>query len=618
MGQAIAGDRGRGAAGLGSARAARRGGRGRGAPGGRGRGQGRGRERGVGRGARVDLARGAARHLPVASALRSPVGSVFGAALGSVFGARPGLLLGSLFGLLLGLLFGLLLGLPLAACSPGSRSPTAGSAASASAATAPAPRPGESPLVASYHVRWQPGDQSLLVEATLRGVAGPLLVVERSMVPYVRELQLAAGDEGAAAWRPLSLAVQPIPAPPCASRCRLRYRFALGEAARDLGDLDWAGMHGSLVEAPPGSWLIAPAMPAAVGPGEPGPRLQFTVETPPGSAFATGVFRAPGGAAGLAPAAPAAPAEAPATWQLSLRDLWTSPYSAFGAMTVHSLAVPGGALQVALSAELGDGTAILPRETILAWVGDGARAVATYWGRFPMPGALVLLASGGGGRVGGGKTLAGGGGTVAMRVGQRATVATLERDWVLVHELAHLGFPSVPRQHLWAQEGIASYVEPFARVRAGLLDERAAWRGLLEGLPSGLPEPGDRGLDFTPTWGRTYWGGALFWFLCDLELRKRSAGKLGLEHALRGILAAGGNNAVHWSLQKTLALGDRATGHDVLTATYEAMKADPHPVDLEALFAQLGARLDGERVIFDDQAPLAKVRQAITFGTDPK
>lgn len=572
MGQAIAGDRGRGAAKLGSARAERRG------------GQAGGRAIGA-----------PVAHLPALACQRARA-------------LACQRVVSLVVALVLALVVALVGGSALAACSPGSRSPTAGSAAS-SATAAPVARPGESPLVASYRVRWRPDDESLLVEASLRGVAGPLLVVERSMAPYVRGLQLAAGDEGVAAWRPLSLEVQPIPAPPCAGRCRLRYRFALGEAARDLGDLDWAGMHGSLFEAPPGSWLIAPAMPAAVGPGEPGPRLQFTVETPPGSAFATGVFRAPVGDA---------PADTPATWQLTLRDLWTSPYSAFGAMTVHSLAVPGGALQVALSAELGAGTAALPSETILAWVSDGARAVATYWGRFPMPGALVLLASGGGGRVGGGKTLAGGGGTVAMRVGQRATVATLERDWVLVHELAHLGFPSVPRQHLWAQEGIASYVEPFARVRAGLLDERAAWRGLLEGLPSGLPEPGDRGLDFTPTWGRTYWGGALYWFLCDLELRKRSAGKLGLEHALRGILAAGGNNAAHWSLQKTLALGDRATGHDVLTTTYQAMRADPHPVDLEALFAQLGARLDGERVIFDDQAPLAQVRKEITFGTDPK
>lgn len=503
-----------------------------------------------------------------------------------------------------------------AACSS-SRPANPGAAAAAGATDAAtdaaaeggAPRPGESTLVASYAVRWEPADGSLFVEARMKRVAGPLLVVERGMAPYVHELAVAAGEEGPADWRPLSLDAQPIPAPPCAAACRVRYRFALREAARAVGDLDWAGMHGALVEAPPATWLIAPAMPAAVAPDEPGPRVRFTVETPPGEAFATGVFRAPDGAQAPSP---------PTAWQITLRDLWTSPYSAFGAMTLHSLPVPGPGASAELQVALANGETAVPREALLRWVAEGARAVSLYWGQFPMPGALVLLAISGGRRGGGGKTLAGGGGTVALRVGARATLASLERDWVLVHELAHLGFPSVPRQHLWAQEGIASYVEPFARVRAGLLDERAAWRSLLEGLPSGLPAPGDRGLDLTPTWGRIYWGGALYWFLCDVEIRKRTAGKRGLEHALRAILAAGGNNAARWPLRKTLELGDQALGltPGVLVAQYEAMRGAPYPVDLGALFAQLGARLDGDRVIFDDAAPLAKVRKAITFGTD--
>lgn len=426
-------------------------------------------------------------------------------------------------------------------------------------------------------------------------VAGPLLVFERGMASYLHDLEVAAVPAAGAApsWSRLPVAQSPIAAPVCATACRVRYRFALREAALATGDLDWAGMHGELVEAPPSTWLVAPAMPAQGPP----PRIRFSVTAPPGEGFATGVFRTPGAAA---------------SWEISLDDLWTSPYSAFGALTSHPIAVPGGTLELAI----GPGETELSRAELARWVADGARAVSTYWGRFPMPGALVLIAITEGGRAGGGKTLSGGGGTVVMRVGSRATLPRLQRDWVLVHELSHLGFPSVPRQHLWAQEGIASYVEPFARVRAGLLDERAAWRGLIEGLPNGLPAAGDRGLDHTPTWGRMYWGGALYWFLCDVAIRKRTAGKLGLEHALRGILAAGGNNAVRWSLLDTLELGDRAIGHAVLVPQYEAMKAAPYPVDLDALFVQLGVRVDGDQVIFDDAAPLAGIRQAMAHGTD--
>lgn len=84
----------------------------------------------------------------------------------------------------------------------------------------------------------------------------------------------------------------------------------------------------------------------------------------------------------------------------------------------------------------------------------------------------------------------------------------LRRDWVVAHELVHLGFPSVDESHHWMEEGLATYVEPIARARAGQLLAAKVWSDLVEGLPQGLPAPGDRGLDHTPTWGRTYWGGA--------------------------------------------------------------------------------------------------------------
>ena len=49
------------------------------------------------------------------------------------------------------------------------------------------------------------------------------------------------------------------------------------------------------------------------------------------------------------------------------------------------------------------------------------------------------------------------------------------------------------------------YVEPIARVDAGNLDVKTVWRELVEGLPQGLPQPGDRVLDYTHTWGAHTW-----------------------------------------------------------------------------------------------------------------
>jgi hypothetical protein len=155
---------------------------------------------------------------------------------------------------------------------------------------------------------------------------------------------------------------------------------------------------------------------------------------------------------------------------------------------------------------------------------------------------------------------------------------------------------------------MATYVEPLARA----LPPEKIWGDLVDGLPQGLPRPGDRGLDFTPTWGRTYWGGALFFLLADVEIHTRTRNQKGLRDALRGIVAAGGNMHEEWPIARVLAVADGATGVPVLRELYDQMKASPHPVDLPDLWKRLGVVKEGGRVRFDDTAPLAAVRRAIT------
>ena len=58
-----------------------------------------------------------------------------------------------------------------------------------------------------------------------------------------------------------------------------------------------------------------------------------------------------------------------------------------------------------------------------------------------------------------------------------------------------------------ARKGLATYVESIARAQAGELGVEQVWAGFVKGMPNGLPQSGDRGLDHTHTWGRTYWGG---------------------------------------------------------------------------------------------------------------
>jgi hypothetical protein len=256
----------------------------------------------------------------------------------------------------------------------------------------------------------------------------------------------------------------------------------------------------------------------------------------------------------------------------------------------------------------------LKDEAVLEWVSRAERAVEAYYGRFPLQHLLVLLRPTEGRGIKG-ITFGGENASIIVSVGRETTEEDLNNDWVMTHEMIHCTFPSVERPtHAWIEEGIATYVEPLARLRAGDLSPEKVWSDLVHGLPQGLPGPEDQGLDNTQTWGRTYWGGALFCLLADIEIRQRTGNRKGLEDALRGILQNDGNVAVRWELSRALDEGDRATGVPVLKELYQSMRATPVNIDLPTLWQRLGIEIDGDTVKFNDDAPLAPIRLAITKG----
>lgn len=246
------------------------------------------------------------------------------------------------------------------------------------------------------------------------------------------------------------------------------------------------------------------------------------------------------------------------------------------------------------------------------WVWEAATAVQTYYGRFPVQRLRVEIEPTDGLGAQAGAAFGFGSPLVRMGVGRGSDGDELALDWMLTHEMVHLAFPRVAMDHHWIEEGLATYVEPIARAQAGQFSVKLVWRDLVVGLPRGLPQPGDRGLDFTPTWGRIYWGGALFCLLADIEIRKRTANRYGLQHALRGILESGGNIQSIWPLTEALERGDAAVGVPVLTELYAQMRATPMEVDLDALWKELGVHVVDGEVTFDEQAPLAAIRRAIT------
>jgi hypothetical protein len=200
---------------------------------------------------------------------------------------------------------------------------------------------------------------------------------------------------------------------------------------------------------------------------------------------------------------------------------------------------------------------------------------------------------------------------IALVVGEHASKQKLYADWILVHELFHLGFPSFYEEGKWLDEGLATYYEPIIRVRAGMYSERELWTEMAKSLPQGLEAYTEQGLEMADDFRGVYWGGALACFEADVAARRHRLDR-GLEVGLRALREAGGVASEVWDLKDAIATIDRALGRPTLGPVAEKHAARGSAFDLAALLRELGVRLrpDGSVELRDD-APLANVRRAI-------
>ena len=262
-----------------------------------------------------------------------------------------------------------------------------------------------------------------------------------------------------------------------------------------------------------------------------------------------------------------------------------------------------------ISVEIRDRVLLEKKDMLLDWVVYSAETVHYYYGQFPVRSVHINLLVTGGHAVRFGQAFGGEEPFLRINIGENITPEMLRRDWIMVHEMVHLAMANVPQRHAWLLEGLATYVESIARAQRSHLTEDFIWLNFIERMPQGLPQSGDRGLDFTPTWGRTYWGGAIFCLLADIEIRRRSNNQLSLRDALRGVFDDGMSMHNSVMAMDVFRSADRATGLDVLVPLYEKMKADPYPVDLDAVWNSLGIHLNGKQVVYNDSAPLAHIRK---------
>jgi hypothetical protein len=372
-----------------------------------------------------------------------------------------------------------------------------------------------------------------------------------------------------------------------------RYRVALAELARDAASVDGAVESGDSVLAVASSWLLYPHREqrgAAV--------LHVRVSTPPGIDFVTAQPLTDG------------------VFTIAQSELASAGFSAFGRLRRHPILVPPTeSLLTPANYEVVilDGSMDIAEISLLQWIAHSADIMTRFWHGFPAPGLKIfVLPRNGAEGVVFGRDMSGGGVSTLLVVGEHATREQLDADWVLIHELVHVGSPLV-RGAPWLTEGLATYLEPLIRARYGLQSPGAMWTEFITHMPrgaaimesAGLMRGGRRG------W---YWGGALLMLLADVEMRRASDGRLGLEDCLRAIRIRIGNYLRTISLQEMTAACDQAVGGTVLAELIERHAQSATPMNLQGLWRDLGVQLVNGALQVDDGAPLAGVRQAIVRG----
>lgn len=364
----------------------------------------------------------------------------------------------------------------------------------------------------------------------------------------------------------------------------LRYGFQLGALADLANTPDIAQRVDDAVISPLAVWLADPHLPGAEI------VLRFSADA--NLAIAHGLSERHG------------------EHHLRGEDIRFGGYAVFGRFEQTTLKVGEADIEaVSFPGRIG-----LERPVIERWLSDSAAAVAHYFDGFPLMKTLIVAVPvAGRGGVVFGRVRGGGGGTILLRLGEQVQRDQLYDDWILVHEMVHLGAPFVTGRAGWLMEGMATYAEPIIRARAGWRTQEQLWLEFAGQMPRGVTALTRESLDAVSRAG-LYWGGAIFMLLADLDIRERTDGRASLETCFRAVLKAGGDTTARWPRQRMLDACDAATGTDTMARLARRYVSQPGDLDLDALWRELGVRFDGRMVTFDDSAPKAALRRAITRG----
>ena len=389
---------------------------------------------------------------------------------------------------------------------------------------------------------------------------------------------------------------------PAAATGPIHYAINLDAAARQANSIDVVYKAGPAWVAAGSSWLLQPQ------PLRADTRVTVAVRTPANSGFASGMKRDDSG-----------------NYTILARRLHSATYGVFGAFREEGFSVPGPfafmpavvttsphSEKARIKVVVLPGDLTLTMDQLTYWLREAAMAVGRFWGGFPVDDVCILvIPKAGYDRVVHGKVVSAGGPTIALQVGAQLDPSRLHDDWIVVHELFHLGFPTFPHVNKWLDEGLATYYEPVIRARVGWRSEQDLWQELTYDMPQGLAAMERQGLDNSQDYRDIYWGGAMLAFVADVRIRERTQNRLGLEDGLRAVLARGGHAGTVWTIDKAVSVVDRAVGVSVLGTLVAKHRKQGTPVGFDNILKELGVARSDDGVVLDGNASLAPIRNRI-------
>ena len=379
------------------------------------------------------------------------------------------------------------------------------------------------------------------------------------------------------------------------------YRAALGRAA-DTGPRHGGTRRGTALVVDPGLWLLRVD-------GEHAP-AEIRVSLPQGYAISAPWHPLPSIDGTQRFSMP----QTPRSWLARV---------AIGRFEEKRIAVSGGTLRVSLL----DVADTAQRRKLESWIGHVSRAARSAYGRLPLDDVQVLIVPVEPARepVVFGQSTRGQGHGLTLFVDVTQPADAFDRDWVAVHELAHLFHPYLGDRGSWLAEGLATYYQNVLRARAGLLTPTAAWEQLDAGFARGRRETSGAAMPLEQAvaamgerhdFMRVYWSGTAFWLEADTRLRRASGNRLSVDEALHRFDTCCLSDDRGWSPEAFVGKLDALLGTRVFGDAFAEYRARRDFPDLAAVQAELGIVREGDALRFDDHAGASAVRRAIMATAD--